>query len=139
MFQKSGGLPFKRENDYAIMIQEGKGPVRVRSYRYPLYEKDEIERLVREMLMAGIIHPNNSPYSSPMILVKKKDGSWRFCVDYRALNRIIVPDRFPISELEELLHKLHGAIFFFKNRPPNWISRNKDKRKGYCQDDLLNS
>lgn len=69
--------------------------------------------MAAQMLQEGLIEPSNNPFSSPVILVKK-DGTWHFCTDYRALNSIIIKDTFRILAMDELLDELKGAKFFSK-------------------------
>ena len=112
IFQPLQGLPPNRTHDHAIPLKEGVNIPNIRSYHYPHYENKVIEEMVREMLDSRIIKPSTSPYTSPILLVKKKDNNWRFCVDYRALNQITIPDKFPIPVIEELLEELAGASIF---------------------------
>jgi len=85
-------------------------PPNIRLCRYPYAQKSEIEHMATEMLKAGIIQPNQSSFSTPVVLVHKKDGSWCMCLDYRELNKLTIKDKFPIPIIDELLDELHGSI-----------------------------
>lgn len=121
LFVAPNQLPPSRIHDHAIRLPEGAQPPNLRLYRYPHSQKNEIAKVVKEMLVAGLIRPSVSRYSSPVLLIKEKDGGWRFCVDYRALNKITIPNKFPISTIDELLDELGGAM----------ISSKLDLKSGY--------
>ena len=82
------GLPPPRPFDYRIMLLDESRSVNVPPYHYAHFQKGEIKRQVDEMLTQGLIRPSNNPFSLPMLLVRKKDDTWRFCTNYRALNEL---------------------------------------------------
>lgn len=112
VFKEISGLPPSRGRTHSITLKEGTELVNVMPYRYSHQQKNEIERQVQELLDLGIIRNSSSRFSRPLILVKKKDGSWRMCVDYRALNRVTIHDKFSIPVVDELINELQGACFF---------------------------
>jgi hypothetical protein len=103
IFIEPTGLPPVHVRDHHIVLKPGTAPVVVRPYRYPAAHKDELEQQCTAMLEQGTVHRNVSMFSSPVLLIKKPDGSWRFCVDYRALNALTIKDAFPIPVVDELL------------------------------------
>lgn len=112
IFQTPSTLPPIRSHDHKIPLQQPDTIIKVKPYRYPHFQKNEIEKLLQDMFSKGFIRPSSSSFSSPVLLIKKKDGSWRFCVDYRALNAITVKDSFPMPTIDELIDELHGAHYF---------------------------
>ncbi|KAL4354155.1 hypothetical protein GQ457_06G012060 [Hibiscus cannabinus] len=123
VFEEPKGLPPERGHNHKIELVDEKAIVKIKPYRHPTNQKDEIERLVGEMLEAGIIRDSDSSFSSPIVMVKKQDGSWCMCIDYRRLNQLTIEDNFQMPMIEELLDELGVAIFFSK----------LDLRSGYHQ------
>lgn len=87
-------------------------PLRQKAYRTSPVLREEIHKQVQKLLDADLIEPSHSPWASPVILVRKKDGSYRFCIDYRRLNSITVKDAHPLPRVDDSLDALAGATLF---------------------------
>jgi transposase InsO family protein len=97
--------------EHAIEVGDA-NPIHQRAYKSAWRERAIIQKQVDQMLRQGVIEPSESPWSSPVVLVKKKNGEWRFCVDYRKLNAVTVNDVYPLPRIEDSLSKLEGSKFF---------------------------
>ena len=89
-------------------------PVQQRPYPMPFKKREILDSIIQQLLANDIIEPSNSNYSSPVVLVEKKDGTHRLAVDYRKLNRNIRDDRFPMPLIQQLLEEFHGVKYFTK-------------------------
>lgn len=116
-------LPPRREVDHRIELEQNTAPPYRGIYRMSPTELDELKKQLDQLLSCGFIRPSKSPYGAPVLFVKKKDGSMRMCIDYRALNRITVKNRYPLPLVDELFDRLRGAKYFSK----------LDLRSGYHQ------
>lgn len=87
-------------------------PIKQAMRRVPFQRYKEVENLVKDMIKQDVIEPSSSPWASPIVLVKKKDGSTRFCIDYRKLNSVTKKDAYPLPRIDEILDHLSGAKYF---------------------------
>lgn len=117
------GLPPKREVDHRIELVPGSSPPSRPTIRLSAPEMDELKKQLAELVKSGFIQPSKSPFGAPILFVKKKDGTMRMCVDYRALNNITIKNAYPLPRIEELFDRLQGAKYFSKI----------DLRSGYHQ------
>ena len=113
IFNKPSGLPLTRAQDHSVPLLEYANLLKWNHIGI-LSQKEQIEKKDREMLEEGIIKPSKSPFSSPLLLVREKDGSWWFCTDYRTLNAVTIKDSFLIPMVDELIDELHGTSYFSK-------------------------
>jgi hypothetical protein len=114
IFTSPARVPLHYQVKYPIDLTPGalfpNGPI----YECSILENDKMKRQIQELLQKGYIRPISSPCGSPIVLMQKKDGNWRLCIDYQALNKIIVRSRYPIPHIDDLLDKLKGVKYFSK-------------------------
>jgi hypothetical protein len=123
MFKEPKGLPPKRGVQHEIQLQQDSPLPNIGMYRMSVMENAKIKKQIQEFLDKGVIVPSSSPCGSPIVLVPKKDGTWRMCVDFKALNKITVKNRYPLPRIDDFLDQLKDAKYFTK----------LDLRSGYHQ------
>ena len=105
-------LPPDRGLPSVVPLEPGARPPAQRMFRYSLPEQEEMQRQITDLLAKGFIEPSCSPFGAPVLFVKKKDGTLRMCVDYRAVNNITIKNRYPLPRIDDLLDRLRGAKVF---------------------------
>lgn len=117
------GLPPVRDIKFTIDLVLGIGPISIAPYRMSPAELAELKAQLEELLTKQFVRPSVSPWEAPVLLVKKKDGSSRLCVDYRQLNKVTIKNKYPLPRFDDLMDQLQGAAVFSKI----------DLRSGYHQ------
>jgi hypothetical protein len=128
VFQEVPGLPPKRDIDFSINLMPGAAPVSKAPYRMSTPELKELQLQLEELLKKGYIRPSVSPWGSPVLFVKKKDGTLRLCIDFRQLNKVTVKNKYPLPRIDDLFDQLKDVKSIFENRSSIWVSSSEDKR-----------
>ena len=108
------GLPPAREIEFGIELLPGTQPIAIPPYRMAPAELKELKEQLRDLLDKGFIRPSCSPWGAPVLFVKKKDGSFRLCIDYRQLNKVTVKNKYPLPRIDDLFDQLQGSQCFSK-------------------------
>ncbi|GJR33796.1 putative reverse transcriptase domain-containing protein [Tanacetum coccineum] len=108
------GLPPARPVELQIYLIPGAAPVARAPYRLAPSEMKGLSEQLQELSDKGFIRPSSSPWGAPFLFVKKKDGSFRMCIDYRELNKLTVKNRYPLSRIDDLFDQLQGSIIYSK-------------------------
>ncbi|XP_052117959.1 uncharacterized protein LOC127747717 [Arachis duranensis] len=116
-------LPPRRKVDHKIELESGAKPPASTPYWMAPLELEELKKQLKDLLDAGFIHPSKAPYGVPVLFQKKHDGSLRLCIDYRALNKVTIKNKYPIPLIADLFDQLGRAKWFSK----------LDLRSGYHQ------
>ncbi|KAD0254408.1 hypothetical protein E3N88_44556 [Mikania micrantha] len=106
------GLPPIRQVEFRIDPVPGANPVVKSPYRLAPYEMQELSSQLQELLDKGFIRPSFSPWGAPVLFVKKKEGSFRMCIDYRELNKLTIKNKYPLPRIDYLFDQLQGATCF---------------------------
>ena len=108
------GMPPDRDIEFVIDLVPGTAPIAKRPYRMAASELAELKKQLEELQRIGFIRPSSSLWGAPVLFVKKKDGSMRLCVDYRALNEVTIKNKYPLPRIDDLFDQLKGAKYFSK-------------------------
>jgi hypothetical protein len=106
------GIPLDREIEFVIELVLGIAPIFKRPYRMAANQLAELKEQLQELLDKGYIHPSASPWGAPVILLPKKDGTQRMCVDYRSINEVTIKNKYPLHRIDDLFDQLNGACVF---------------------------
>ena len=107
-------MPPQREINFTIDLVPGTGPISKAPYRMAPKEIEELKSQLEELLKNDYIRPSVSPWGAPVLLVRKKDGSLRLCIDYKELNKVTVKNKYPLTRIDDLFDQLRGAGIFSK-------------------------
>ncbi|KAI3821589.1 hypothetical protein L1987_09158 [Smallanthus sonchifolius] len=108
------GLPPHHQVEFQIDLAPGASPIARALYRLTPSELQELSTQLQELLDKGFIRPSSSPWGAPVLFVKKKDGTFRICIDYRELNKVTIKNRYPLPRIDDLFDQLQGSSFYSK-------------------------